>query len=161
MFICLSLTSQHQMCQGSGARITDLKTLKNGPNDYRIMFYREPKTSELQWTWSSVPAARAAADLLPILGAAAGWRGRELESETGKIGNRALHIPQSSAPAAERARAQPWLGESKWWPGVPTLSPARSLCTDKLWQTGCINNSLLLACKRGPLKYWVLSMHVM
>ena len=34
---------------------------------------------------------------MPILGAAAGWRGLELESETGKIGNRALHrvhIPQ-------------------------------------------------------------------
>ena len=44
VFICLSRNSQHQMCQGSGARITDLKTLQNGPNDYRIMFYREPKT---------------------------------------------------------------------------------------------------------------------
>ena len=146
MFICLSRTSQHQMCQGSGARITDLKTLKNGPNDYRIMFYREPKTSELQWTWTHhsrlliiSSGCGATADLLPILGAAAGWRGRELESETGKIGNRALHIPQSSAPAAERARAQPWLGESKWRPGVPTLSPARTSCT----YTGLINYAKL------------------
>ena len=64
------------MCQGSGARITDLKTLKNGPNDDRIMFYREPKqgSSSGQWTHHSrlliiSSGCGATADLLPILGA--------------------------------------------------------------------------------------------
>ena len=64
------------MCQGSGERITDLKTLKNGPNDYRIMFYREPKqgSSSGQWTHHSrlliiSSGCGGTADLLPILGA--------------------------------------------------------------------------------------------